>query len=142
MRFPFKGKTTMLHPFLFAIFPVLFLYSYNIQETSFGVILKPLALVLVGTALILFVSNLIFRNWEKSSLFTTLLVLIFFSHGHIHTLIGALKYQIGGFEIGTDDILFGVWLAVIAGAFFVMILSKWSSSKITGILNLVASVLV
>jgi len=132
----------MLHPFLFAIFPVLFLYSYNIQETSLGVILKPLALVLAGTALILFVSNLIFRNWEKSSLFTTLLVLIFFSHGHVHTLIGALKYQIGGFEIGTDDILFGVWLTVIAGAFFVLIRSKWSSSKITGILNLVASVLV
>ena len=142
MRFPFKGKTTMLHPFLFAIFPVLFLYSYNIQETSLGVILKPLALILVGTALILFVSNLIFRNWEKSSLFTTLLVLIFFSHGHTHTLIGALKYQIGGFEIGTDDILFGIWATAIVGTFFILLLGKKNLAKFTGLLNLVSSVLV
>ena len=142
MRFKIRGRATRIHPFLFAIFPILFLYSHNIEETSFGVILRPFVLILVGTALILFVSNLIFRNWEKSSLFTTLLVLVFFSHGHIHNLIGTLKYQVWKFEFGTDDTLLGIWAIAIAGSFFLLIRRKQNLAKFTGLLNLVSLILV
>src|SRR3972149_7940123 len=95
-----------LHTFLFAAFPIIFLYAYNIEETNISMTFKPLLFGLVGVAVFLFLAKLIFRNWLKAGLFVSLGVLIFFSHGHLHTLVGSLNYHIWRFELGTDDTLF------------------------------------
>ena len=71
-----------LHTFLFAAFPIIFLYAYNIEETSISMTFKPLLVVLVGVAIFLFLAKLVFRNWLKAGLFISLGVLIFFSHGY------------------------------------------------------------
>ena len=44
-------KTPIVHPFLFGLFPILFLYSYNIRELPFTGILIPSAIVLGFTAI-------------------------------------------------------------------------------------------
>ena len=44
-------KTFIIHPFLFGLFPILFLYSYNIGELPFTEILLPSAIVLGFTAI-------------------------------------------------------------------------------------------
>jgi len=134
------------HPFLFAIFPVLFLYSHNIKETTLTVILKPAALVLVGTAFLLFLSKIFLRSWEKSAIFTSLLALIFFSHGHLHNLIanlpGADRFRILGVEIGIDDSLFVVWLIVVGFVLYRLIRAKRDFGKVTTFLNLTSLILV
>jgi len=131
-----------LHTFLFAAFPIIFLYAYNIEETSISMTFKPLLVVLVGVAIFLFLAKLVFRNWLKAGLFISLGVLIFFSHGHIFTLIGALKYQIWKLEIGTVDILFMVWAVLLTGLFFVLLRTKRNLVKITGFLNFISLILV
>jgi hypothetical protein len=131
-----------LHTFLFAAFPIIFLYAYNIEETSISMTFKPLLVVLTGVAVFLFFGKLIFKNWLKSGLSLSLGVLIFFSHGHLHNLIGSLKYQVGGIELGTDDILFGIWAVVMAAVFFVLLRTKRDLKKLTGLLNFVSLILV
>ena len=131
-----------LHPFLFAAFPVIFLYAYNIEETSISMTFKPLLLILIGLVFFLFLGKLIFKNLVKSGLFTSLGVLIFFSHGHLHNLIGSLKYQVIGIDLGTDDTLFAIWGILIAAAFFILLRIKRDLKKLTGFLNLVSLVLV
>lgn len=135
-------KVWVAYPFLLAAFPVLSLYAYNIEETTISMTLKPIALVMVGAAVFLFLSNLIFRNWKKSAIFTSLAVMIFFSHGHIHNLIGSLKYQVWRFEFGTDDTLFGIWLIMMTAVFFMLLRTKRDFSKMTGFLNLASLFLV
>lgn len=48
-----------IHAFLFAIFPAIFLYVHNIEETTILVTVKPVALILAGTAVFLF-----FLTWS------------------------------------------------------------------------------
>lgn len=131
-----------LHVFFFAAFPIIFLYSYNIEETNISITFKPLILVLAGVAVFLFFGKLVFKSWLKSGILMSLGVLIFFSHGHIHNLIGALKYQIWKFDVGTDDVLFGIWAILGTAAFVLLLRTKRDLKKLTGILNFVSLALV
>ena len=131
-----------LHTFLFAAFPIIFLYAYNIEETNISMTFKPLLFVLVGVAVFLFLAKLVFRNWLKAGLFVSLGVLIFFSHGHLHNLIGALKYHIWRFEFGTDDTLFAIWGILSALALFFLLRTKQDLNRFTKFLNFVSLVLV
>lgn len=131
-----------IHPFLFAVFPIVFLYAYNIEETSISMTFKPLILVLIGVVVFLFLGKLIFRNWLKSGLLLSLGVLIFFSHGHLHNLIGSLKYQVWRFELGTDDTLFGIWAIAGAAVFLLLLRTKRDLRKVTSFLNFISLVLV
>ena len=45
-------KIKIFYPFLFALYPVLFLFSHNIEEVRFSVIWLPAASCLVLTTLI------------------------------------------------------------------------------------------
>ncbi|HJZ05577.1 MAG: hypothetical protein XU08_C0001G0010 [candidate division WWE3 bacterium CSP1-7] len=131
-----------IHTFLLAAFPVIFLYAHNIEETSIAMTFKPLLVVLVGVAIFLFFGKLIFKNWLKSGLLLSLGVLIFFSHGHLHNLIGSLKYQVWMFELGTDDSLFGIWAVLAISVFFLLLRTKIDLKKLTGFLNFVSLILV
>ena len=130
---------TPFHPFLLALFPVLFLYAHNIEEATISSTFKPIVLVLFGVSIFLLLSNLIFRDWKKSALLVSLGALIFFSHGHIHTLIGVLKYRIWKFEFGADDTLFMVWAVLGLFSFIELFRTKLKFEKFTSFLNLISS---
>jgi len=131
-----------IHPFLFAAFPIIFLYAYNIQETNISMTFKPILFSWTAVALGLSLAALVFRNWIKSGLLISLGVLIFFSHGHFHNLIGSLKYQVWRFELGTDDLLFGIWAILAGAALFFLLRTKRELGKFTRFLNFVSLVLV
>src|SRR3970282_2589876 len=99
-------------------------------------------LILIGLLFFLFLGKLIFKNLVKSGLFVSLGVLIFFSHGHLHNLIGALKYHVWRFEFGTDDTLFAIWGILSALALFFLLRTKQDLNRFTKFLNFVSLVLV
>lgn len=132
----------IIHPLLFAVFPILSLYASNIQETTPSMVFKPITIVLFGTAVFLLLANLVFRNWKKSAILASLVVSIVFFHGQIHNLIGPLKYQIFGVEFGTDRILYLIWFLSISLAFYWLFRTKRNLGKFTSFLNLVALFLV
>src|SRR3989337_1731404 len=102
---------------------------------------KPLLVVLVGVAIFLFFGKLIFKNWLKSGLLLSLGVLIFFSHGHLHNLIGSLKYQVVGIEMGTDDTLFAIWGILSISIFVVLLRTKQDLKIFTNFLNFISFIL-
>lgn len=69
-----------LFPFLvalvYAVFPVLVLYSYNAEEVSFRVVLFPLLVAILAAFLVFSIWYLILRNPYKASLQTILLIVI------------------------------------------------------------------
>ena len=77
LKFPF-------HPLLLAVYPVLALYAVNIKEVSSSVIWRPLLISITFGMLIIFILRLIFRDWLKAALLTSLILLIFFSYGRIY----------------------------------------------------------
>jgi len=81
------ARTILLHPLLIAAYPVLFLYSRNLDEVSPREVLRPLALSL-GIAIALGIAlALATRHCRKAALATSATILAFFSYGHLANLL-------------------------------------------------------
>jgi len=82
-------KALIIHPFLFGLFPILFLYSHNIGEIPFTEILIPSTIILGFTAIAVTLLWLILkRDGKKPGIITTCFLILFFSYGHIYDFRG------------------------------------------------------
>jgi hypothetical protein len=82
----FKGPV-VFYPLLFAAFPILFLYAYNISETSVSQVWLPL-IISVAAALVLWaILSLILRSLAKAGLATAILLVFFFSYGRLYEIL-------------------------------------------------------
>ncbi len=73
----------VLHPFIFAVYPVIFLYAFNIKETPFGDIVLPIILALLLCLSFFLITKLLFKNNQKAGLVTSIFLILFFSYGHL-----------------------------------------------------------
>ena len=88
MSLEMKKRAPILHPFLFALFPVLFLYSHNISQLSINEIFLPSAIVLGFTAIAVPLLWLILKkDGKKAGIITTVFLVFFFSYGRIYEFI-------------------------------------------------------
>ena len=72
-----------LHPFLFALYPIFELRNFNITYVDSAALVRPILASLAVTAGIWGILRLFTREWQKSGIVTTMIVIIFFSYGHI-----------------------------------------------------------
>ena len=132
-------KVKAVHPFLFAIYPVLFLYSYNIYQVSFNSIILPSLFLLAGTVILFLASSLIIRNANKAAILVSLLILMFMSYGRIFNNVW--WWQIGSVNIGKPRYLFlagGIVFIIIS---FLVIRTRKNMAKFTKFLNMVSVLL-
>lgn len=130
-------RSILLHPFLFALFPILFLYSHNIEDGSVGLrhLVWPAAATLLVTALLVGIGRLGLRSWPKAALSASVVVILFFSYGHLFALVAGKS--IGGLVL-RDRILLPMWAAL--GAVLVILIARAKSRlvELTKILNVMA----
>ena len=96
-------KFNIIHPFLFSLFPVLFIYSQNIREISVQEIILPVVLILFAAVLLWLLARFIIKNTEKSGFIISLLLVLSFSYGHIYLLID--NFTLGNTDIGRHQYL-------------------------------------
>jgi hypothetical protein len=133
-----KDRRPVLHPFLFSLYAVLSLLAFNIDQLDPGQSLRSIILALICTALLVLLGRVIFRDWVKAGLFGSLVVVLFFSYGHVYHLLEGKG--IGSFTLGRHRFLVIVWvLAFMLGAFYIWRRSDRSPS-LTNALNLVAAI--
>ncbi|MHC4216437.1 MAG: hypothetical protein ACYSWP_24055 [Planctomycetota bacterium] len=119
-------KSLVIHPFAFAIFPVLFLYSHNVNEVLLRWTVVPAAIVLISTFLLFVVLSYLCRNKDKAGLLVSLLLVYFFAYGHF---VGTVKDLAGAWK---DFFVLG-WVVLRTGMQLI---------NVTKILNVVAVCLV
>ena len=73
-------KTLILHPFILAIYPILFYYNLNKHEVWFAETLVPMASSLFVALLLFLLLKLIFKSTTKSGILTSLVLILFFTH--------------------------------------------------------------
>lgn len=83
-------KNALIHPFLFAIYPVLFLFSRNIQHVSLSEILTPLGIIAGSASLLFLALTWILGDVEKAGLVLSTFLTFFFSYQYIHDGIDML----------------------------------------------------
>ena len=109
----------IIHPILFAVFPVVMLYFNNIHFVAFSEILLPLAIIVGITIPIWFVLRLVLKDNVKAALITSLILVLCFSYGYAYLTIDDLT--VSGFDIGKHRYLAIPFLAAfITGIFYII----------------------
>jgi hypothetical protein len=128
------------HPFLFVMFPVLFLYANNEGEVSLRQIFLPLAVLIALTVLLWIFTGLALKNKVKGALVVSLLWVLFFSYGHFSRFASHLF--IGDFIIGQPRYTLLLWgILFCAGSYFI-IRARTNFHRLTNLVNVIAATLV
>ncbi|HLE14447.1 MAG TPA: hypothetical protein VI776_06845, partial [Anaerolineales bacterium] len=104
----FRTRPFTFHPLLFGVYPVLALIAHNIAETPAGEGLRALISALILAAVLLAGLSLLLRDAYKAALLTSLIVLLFFSYGHLNTLLR--NVSLVGAPLGRHRFLVPVYL--------------------------------
>ncbi len=134
-------KPLVIHPFLFAIFPILSLFAHNFWEMSYmssvtSEVLLPVACMLAVIGLMLLGLGKVLRNYKKAGVILSIFTLLFFTYGHI-------KVVFDGTVIGRHKVLFLLFFILFTILIIVVLKKKQPHyNALTKILNIVAIVLV
>ncbi|MGH2682216.1 MAG: sulfatase-like hydrolase/transferase [Actinomycetota bacterium] len=133
-------RPRVLHPLLFATFPVLSLYAANLHEgVTLGHVLPVLAVVLGVTAAAMLAARWAFRDLATAGVVVSALVLLFFSYGHVKNVI--LEWGVAG-VLSRHRYLLAAWALLAVAAVVVAPRVRAHLPRITGVLNLVSAALV
>lgn len=129
------------HPYLFAIFPLLFLWSHNIDEVSIYNVIRPLFIILLIIFLLRFLLNYIIKDKNKTGLIISIFALFFFSYGHLFDAFFFLQNTAYGF-LFRHRYIFPLWNLIILITLIKILRLKSDMYNLTKILNFVSLILV
>jgi len=132
------NKTLVIHPFLFAIFPIIFLFSVNVNSVSPEEIIFPLFSVIAVTFLIWIVLGFLLKNRIKSGFIVSIGLVLFFSYGHIYILLDDFQKDS---NFSHFILIIPVLLLFVLGSYY-FIKTKKSLNNPTKIVNVVSVSLV
>ena len=133
-----------LHPFLFGLFPVLFLWANNLDELSYTAgpadVGVPVILVLLATLVGWLLLRFLLRDGRKAAVLAAFVLAIFFFYGRVFEALtdAGILAKLG---LYTRYFII-IWLAWLLPVAFLIIRVKSDLVTITNLLNVVAVVLV
>jgi len=130
----------LIHPLLVSLYPVLSLWLANADQLELYSIGRSLVFSAGAAVIACTAGMLLFRNARKAALFSSLLLILFFSYGHVFTLID--EKTIGGFMFGRHRYLVPLWLALFAAGTIAIARNRSKLDRITRIFNLTSLILV
>lgn len=123
----------MLHPWLIAAYPVVFLYSHNIVYVDGGAVLRVLPMALGATTVLFLLLLAMLRAPLKAGVLTTVYAALFFAFGPVLDLVSGRDW------LGRSGLV-AIW-AVLAVAATVAVARKRESQPLNRGLNLVTGLL-
>lgn len=131
----------IIHPFLFAIYPILFLWSTNIRELSVfsspADLLLPMAVIEIIALLLLALFWVILREWRITGLFVAFVLLLFFSYGHVLEALAGLD---PGYAKNLYLVI--IWPMMFVGGALLLLRFRSKLTNLTNPLNVMAVVLI
>ena len=124
-----------LHPFLFAIYPILALLAFNISEVDISSGIRPLVLSTLVAGLLVLIFYWIYRDWRRAALTSTVILILFFSYGHLYLLLKGV--EVGGFYLFRHRTLVPIWIILAAVAIWWVSRKSLNLTSVTYTLNLV-----
>jgi hypothetical protein len=125
------------HPFLFAAYAVLALLAANVQQVPLRDSLRSFAFALAVAGLALAIAWLATRKAAKAGLLASLVVVAFFSYGHLYDVLRGVA--VGGVVLGRHRFLAVGLILLVAGSAAAILLTRRSLQGGNRILNLVGA---
>jgi len=133
---PGRRTPLILHPILFAAFPVLFLWAHNLdQGVDLDEVIGPLLLAMAAAGALWGLGTWLLHDARRAGLIVSVLALMFFSFGYLDQAIGRAA------DVNTTLLLAGWILVALVLVAVVAIGGGWVGNVTTGF-NIAAVVLV
>ncbi|MBB4059632.1 hypothetical protein [Salinibacter ruber] len=133
-------RWTVLHPFLFGLFPILFFFSQNIGQLSYWDMLVSSLPALGLSILALLIGLAMYGSWRKAAIIASLVVFLFFSYSHVYSVIR--KTEVLGFLIGRHRFLLPVWVFLFSSGMYILFQAESELRSVTGFLNIASATVV
>ena len=131
------SSSSIIHPILFALFPVVFIFGNNTSFLSSTELFEPLILILGIATLIWLILKITVKNPTKTSLALSLGIVIFFFYGHFHNSLNELS----GEHI-RNIVLIPIFLVLFSILVFILARTHSDLKNITKIVNAIAITIV
>lgn len=135
-------KSIPAHAVLLAIYPPLFLYAQNVDFTPPSDALLPMVLAGSLSLLLLLVLTFALRNRDRAGLLVSLVVLLFFSYGHLSEALESFELTVGEASFGPDAVLMPLWGVLLGLGLYSLLKTRRDLHTLTNVLNVVAVCLV
>lgn len=112
-----KKRLIFIHPFLFALYPVFFLYALNIHEYAESTLVVPLLLVLIFAAVVFAATKLFVKKIEKAAILSSVVILLFLSYSRILTFVTDMLPKATTPDI-TQAVVIGSMLLLLIGSIY------------------------
>ena len=132
-----QKNTFPLHPFLIAAYPVFSLLANNIEEVKAIVALRPLVICLLISVLLFIILRLLLKNSAKAGLVTTIVLIFFFSYGHIYSFFEQNSQLL--INLGRHRILAPIWAVVLITLLVLSIRTTRDLRPATHFLNIITA---
>lgn len=135
-------KSTVIHPILFTIFPILLIVTSNLSEVIFTDAIFSLLLVMVIMLLSWFVLNLFLKNKLKSGLFVSLGVVIFFSYSRFVSIVSGIGIDTSMLPFSHNTYAIPLYFLMLILGITTIIKIKKRLSDVTIFVNIISIVLI
>jgi hypothetical protein len=133
----FWKKPVIFYPFLFAAYPLLFLYAHNVSEMSISQIIMPAVVSVLAAFLLWMLLSLILKDVSKAALATSLVLFFFFFYGHFYELL-----ENKDIFVPKHSLLLPGALLVLGYCIYFIKIAHRNFQTTSRILNVVAAVLI
>jgi len=131
-------KRIIVHPFIIAVYPIFVLLAFNRNQVFFWTAYRSLIISIMMVVLIWLVFRLILRDWHKAAFISSLILLVFFTYGHIFTYLEDVTVM--GYNFGRHRVLIGLSLIGIGLVIILLLRVKQPLTKVTQALNIISLV--
>ncbi|MBE0698816.1 MAG: hypothetical protein IH586_18000 [Anaerolineaceae bacterium] len=125
-----KSRTLPVHPFLFTLYPLLYLYAENLGQVTFPQIYRAGAVFLILTGVLLASLWRIFRDWHLAGMLVSLFMILFFSFGHAGKALRDANWS------GSVWVLAGIWGVIFCAGAALILWKARQRADLTRILNI------
>ncbi len=129
-KFPF-------HPFLLAIYPVLALLSFNIDQVGVWVVWRSLLIVISAAIILSSILALAIKPFQKAAIISSFTLVLFFSYGQVHELLLNSKDLL--FEISHHKYLGAIFLIIFVIGIITIIRKIHQFQTITTTVNIISA---
>jgi hypothetical protein len=129
-------RKKLFYPFLFAVFPILSLFSQNVDQIRFPVTYRSFVVVLLMTSICLLILRVIIKDWHRSALICFIIIILIFTYGHIYLLIK--NFRIAGLLVGRHRYMVVLWGLILLLSSWVIIKKISNPNVLAAPLNLIS----
>lgn len=131
-------RSSVIHPFLFAVMPVLLFVSLNLNEVILEYMFSILLIIVAAVVVSWYLLNLLLRDKMKSGLMLSLGMVLFFSYGHIYNILFTSLNN----STGVNRYILPLFLIIFVLGIFAIIKTKKHHREFTVIANGIALVII